>query len=193
VSTQSALILALALAAAAAVRAALERRGRLAGLFRLLARLELGVIALLLAGLVVLGCLQIVLRNVFHGGLLWADPLMRHLVLWLGCLGAALATTRIRHITIDVFTRVLPAPLRPWRRVVVYLATAVAAFVLGMAALRLVVDERAFGETAFGSIPVWVLQTVLPWSFCVIAYRSLVNLLLGREADPEEAALEAAE
>ena len=59
--------------------------------------------------LIILGGLQIILRNVFHSGLLWADPLMRHIVLWLGCLGAALATTSARHINIDVFSRALPA------------------------------------------------------------------------------------
>ena len=98
----------------------------------------------------------------------------------------------MRHINIDVFGRLLPAPLKPWRRAVIYTATALAAYVLGVAALRLVLDERDFGEAAFGAVQTWALQTVLPWSFLVIAYRSLVNVFLGREAESETTAAAAA-
>jgi len=167
----------------ALLRAAFHRRGRLELLFRLLQRLEEGVIALLLGSLVVFGSTQIILRNFFHSGLLWADPLMRHVVLWLGCLGAAAATSEVRQIHIDVFTRLLPERARPARRMVVYTATAAAAFALGVAALKLVIDERAFGDIAFGGLPIWVLQTVLPFSLFLISYRSLFNMFIGREGD----------
>ena len=176
-------LIAVAIILLALLRASLHRRGRLEMFFRLLQRLEVGVIALLLGSLVVFGSTQIVLRNFFHSGLLWADPLMRHVVLWLGYLGAAAATSEVRQIHIDVFTRLLPERARPARRMVVYTATAAAAFALGVAALRLVVDERAFGDVAFGGLPIWVLQTVLPFSLFLIAYRSLFNMFIGREGD----------
>lgn len=177
------LMIAAAIVLLAALRAALHHRGRFGTLFRFLQRLEEGVIALLLGSLVILGGTQIVMRNFFHSGLLWADPLMRHIVLWLGCLGAAAATSEVRQIHIDVFTRLLPERARPARRMVVYTATAAAAFALGVAALRLVVDERAFGDVAFGSMPIWVLQTVMPGALFVISYRSLFNMFIGREGD----------
>ena len=109
-------ILAVLIVSIAVVRAVLLRRGRMTGLFAAAGRVETGVIATLLIALVLLGCMQIVLRNFFHSGVLWADPMMRHLVLWLGCLGAALATTRVRHINIDVFSRLVPARHRGYRR-----------------------------------------------------------------------------
>ena len=178
------------IAASAVVRAVLYRKHYLRGLFGVVGRLEVGVITILLLALVLLGCMQIVLRNFFHSGVLWADPLMRHLVLWLGCLGAALATTRLRHINIDVFTRLVPRRQRGYRRAVVYTATAIAAFYLGVAALRLVVDERAFGDVAFGTVKTWTLQTVLPYSFFIISYRCLVNLFTGRESRPADGTME---
>ena len=186
-------VLAVLIAACAVVRTVLYRKQRLRGFFRLVGGLEVGAIAALLLALVLLGCMQIVLRNFFHSGVLWADPLMRHLVLWLGCLGATLATTRVRHINIDVFSRLLPRRHRGYRRAFVFTATAVAAFYLGVAAMRLVVDERAFGDVAFGSVRTWVLQTVLPFSFFVIAYRSLVNLLTGRESRLADGTMESLE
>jgi TRAP-type C4-dicarboxylate transport system permease small subunit len=181
------------IAAAAVVRAVLYRKQKLTGFFGVVGKVEVGVIAAMLLGLVLLGCMQIVLRNFFHSGVLWADPLMRHLVLWLGCLGAALATTHVRHINIDVFSRVVPRRHKGYRRAVVYSATAIAAFYLGAAALRLVVDERAFGDVAFGAVKTWVLQVVLPVSFFIISYRCLVNLFTGRESRQADGTMESLE
>jgi len=89
------------LALLAGVRAWLERSQPARNFFAFMTRIEVGVLALMLAALVVFGCAQIVLRNAFHSGLLWADPLMRHLVLWLGDLGACLESARMRHISVD--------------------------------------------------------------------------------------------
>jgi TRAP-type C4-dicarboxylate transport system permease small subunit len=177
----------------AGVRALLIRREKLEGLFNALGWLEVGILGLMLGTLIVLGGMQIVLRNFFHSGVLWADPLMRHIVLWLGCLGAALATTSARHINIDVFSRLLPDGIKPWRRSLVYGATALATFILGVSAWRLVVDERSYGDMAFGSVPVWVLQLVLPVAFFMICYRSLVNLFIGLEGETLEEGLEVTE
>jgi TRAP-type C4-dicarboxylate transport system permease small subunit len=177
-------IIALAVAAAAVVRARLETHRGARRVFSFLGGLEVAVITLLLAALVVLGGLQIVLRNVAGTGILWADPLMRHAVLWLGCLGAALATARLRHINIDVFSRLLSGRFLAARDTIVHAVTAVAAFILAIASLRLVIDERSFGDPAFLGLHTWMLQTVLPFAFLLISYRSIVNLLLRRRATP---------
>jgi TRAP-type C4-dicarboxylate transport system permease small subunit len=168
----------------ALVRALLDKRPKWRAFFGFLGRVEVAVIGLLLGALIVFGCLQIFLRNVFHSGIIWADPLMRHIVLWLGCLGGATATARIRHISIDIFSRFLPGPLQAFRDRIIYLATALVSSVLGMAALRLVAQEKEFGEQAFLNVDVWVLQIVIPFAFFLITYRSLLNAFLGRKAKP---------
>ena len=170
----------------AIARAVLEKKPALQGVFKWGARFELTVITVLLASLIFFGCLQIILRNFFHQGIIWADPLMRHIVLWLGCAGGVMATSRLRHISIDVLTRVLPAHLQGFRDKIIYLATAVAASLLGMAALKLVVDEKTFGDKGFLNIDVWLLQSVLPVAFFLISYRSLLNMFLSRKATPIE-------
>lgn len=45
---------------------------------------------------------QIVARNLFHSGFPLADPLARHLVLYIAFLGAAMAVAQDRHIKIDI-------------------------------------------------------------------------------------------
>lgn len=177
-------VLVLATFILALVRALVDKKPAWRRFFDRLGRIEVAVIALLLGTLIFFGCLQIFLRNVFHSGIIWADPLMRHIVLWLGCLGGVMATARVRHISIDILTRFLPAPLQPIRDRIIYLATALAASVLGMAALRLVIDERDFGEKAFLNVDVWMLQTILPVAFFMITYRSFLNMFLARKEKP---------
>ena len=175
------------LAALAVVRAALENRGRGRALFAAAGQAEVLFVALLIFTLVALGATQIVLRNFFNSGLMWAEPLMRHIVLWLGACGAALASARVRHISVDALTRLLPARHGRARRVIVYGATALAAWLLVIATARLVADERAFGEVAFLGVRTWVAQLILPGAFALITYRTILGILLGRE--PAEAAV----
>ena len=170
----------------AILRAFAERRPRLRKPFDVLGRVEIGAIALLLALLIFFGCLQIVLRNFFNSGIVWADPLMRHIVLWLGCLGGAVATYKVRHINIDVLSRYLKGPPAAVRERVVYLATAIGASFLGLASLGLVVQERQYGGIEFLFLYTWQLQCILPFAFFLITYRSLVNMLLNRKAAPLE-------
>jgi TRAP-type C4-dicarboxylate transport system permease small subunit len=169
------------LIALAALRAQLERRAGARALFHFLGNLEIAFVVVLLASLVVLGTVQIVMRNVLHSGLLWADPFMRHVVLYLGAVGATLAAARMNHITVDVISRLLPQRLKPARRVIVYGATALASYLLAISAARLVINERGYSEIAFLGIRTWVLQLILPVCFAVITYRTLLAIFLARE------------
>ncbi len=67
----------------------------------LLVRLETAVLVLLVAVMVALSFWQVLLRQFFGTGLLWADTLTRHLVLWLGFLGAALAAAENKHFAFE--------------------------------------------------------------------------------------------
>lgn len=169
-------LIAAAILLSSMIRAWFERNQRGAGFFRFFGRVEVIVLALLVGALIFFGCMQIFLRNFYNRGIFWAEPLMRHIVLWIGCLGGAHATTRMKHINIDVFSRLLQGRVKALRNFIVYIATAAAAFVLGIAALRLVIDERSYGETAFLGIGTWLLQAVLPFAFFLISYRCLIHL-----------------
>jgi TRAP-type C4-dicarboxylate transport system permease small subunit len=110
---------------------------------------------------------------------------MRHAVLYLGAVGAMIAAARMNHITVDVVSRLIPAGLKAARRWAVYGATAIAAYLLAIAAVRLVVDERSYHEVAFLGIQTWVLELILPVAFAIITYRTLLAIFLKRE--PAEA------
>ena len=68
-------------------------------------RVEQILLVILLSSMIVIAFFQIVLRNLFSTGLTWGDPLVRNLVLWIGFIGAALATREGKHINIDIVSQ----------------------------------------------------------------------------------------
>lgn len=143
---------------------------------RVLHLLEDGLLVAVLAGMILLAVIQIVLRNLAGGGLLWGDALLRLMVLWLGVLGAAAATREDRQISIDVLSRFLSPRFRAASRLLTSLFTAAVCSVLAWHGWRLVAMDREAAITAFASVPAWLCQLVIPVGFGLIALRSLVRV-----------------
>lgn len=167
---------------------------------RWLDRAENALLLLLLTLLLGLSFVQVLLR-LGHGGLPWADVLARHLVLWLGMAGMALAAARNRHIRIDVLGRVLPERMA---RLVGMGLDALAAWIclrLARAALAFMEQSREFGDLVdpvawpqwswLGKLAgepwmAWPLQAIIPAAFAMTALHFAVNLPL-RWTDPLQA------
>ena len=157
--------------------------------------LEDTALALLLGAIVLLAPLQIFLRLAFDAGLTWADPMIRVLVLWVGMFGAISASRGDRHIAIDVLPRMLKGRARAAMAALVHVFTVVVCALLAWHSARFVASEREFAGEAFLGIPSWILETVLPFAFAVIAFRyalgtfPLLAVVLGwRSPEPEETA-----
>ncbi len=136
-----------------------------------LGRFEDAVASLTLAGIVVLLPAEILARalNTTVPGAL---PIVQHLTLWLGFLGAALAARDGKLLALATGTFI---PEGRWRRAAEIFAAAVAAGVSALllrAGLEFLMSEKEFGgDTVALGIPVWVALTVLPVSFALIALR----------------------
>lgn len=148
--------------------AAAERYGRNA---------ENVVLVILLVALVALASGQIILRNVFSIGLLWADGLVRLLVLWLAVIGAIAASRDHKHIAIDALARIAPPKLKQAAAFFSSLFTSVVMGLLAYHSWRFVADSREYGDMLLSTWPAWVFQLVLPVGFALIAYRYLVRAL----------------
>jgi len=143
-------------------------------LLRATALIEDALLVVILAAMVGLATTQIVLRNLFDGAILWADPMLRVGVLWVGMIGAMVATRGDKQISVDAVSRFLPPRWKARVRVVTDLFTAVVSAVVAWSALRLVLDDRAAGGTAVAFVPVWACEAILPLAFAVIALRYLL-------------------
>lgn len=78
------------------------------GPLSIVAKLEDGLLVLILVSMICLASVQILLRNVFGIGLIWVEPLVRQMLLWVALTGAMVATRDHNHITVDAISRFLP-------------------------------------------------------------------------------------
>lgn len=138
-----------------------------------------GLLCLLLVAMILLACLQIGLRTFFSGGLLWADPLLRYLVLWCGMLGAVVATREKKHIGIDVLGYLAPARIKVWIDLVIDIFSSLIASVLTWAAVNFVRNEVLYGGSTLLNVPSWVWNLIFPLAFGLIA----IHFLLATAAD----------
>jgi TRAP-type C4-dicarboxylate transport system permease small subunit len=136
--------------------------------------LENSLLVGLLAAMIGIAVAQIVLRNGFDSGLLWADSLLRVLVLWIGMVGALVASRNQSHISIDIAGKYLPA--KAARAVTLFnaLFTAAVCFLLAKYSLEFVKIEYESPSIAFANVPTWVCESVMPVTFGLIALRYLI-------------------
>ncbi|MFH0798992.1 MAG: TRAP transporter small permease [Pseudomonadota bacterium] len=119
---------------------------------------------------------QVLLRNLFGGGIQWADVAARHMVLWVALLGAMLATRSRQHVAIDVLTRFIPRTPRNVIRIVIDAFASVVAFLLARTALYFVLGERAMGGTLFANVPAWAVETIIPFGFAMISLEYAIGI-----------------
>jgi TRAP-type C4-dicarboxylate transport system permease small subunit len=134
-------------------------------------RVEQALITILLSLMILIAFLQIVLRNIFATGIAWADPFVRNLVLWVGFVGAAIATREGRHITINVLPRWVPQQGKAITGVIIQLFAAFICGLLTFASVKFVRNEALMGSITFLEIPAWVPQLILPITFGIMALR----------------------
>lgn len=144
----------------------------------LLNKLEGALLILFLAVMLVMAFFQVLLRNFFSSGILWADIFLRHLVLWIGFLGAALATSQERHISIDAFTRFLPERIKSATRVLTNLFAAIVCYYLMTASIKFVRTEIEAGTAIYANIPVWYAEIIIPVGFGLLVIHFLVRAVL---------------
>lgn len=149
----------------------------LAALNRQVGKLESWLVSILLISMVFLAFLQVVMRNVFHSGITWADVVVRLLVLWVGFLGASLAGHLGQHLTVEVLTKFLSGKIRYLTSVVVKLFAMGVCLLLLKASLRFLSDERMSGELFFNLFPSWWTLTILPITFTLIPFHFFCGLV----------------
>ena len=143
-------------------------------LVRLLTRVEDGLIVTILVMMILLAVLQIVLRNFFGTSLVWVEPTLQNAVLWIGLLGAMIASRRDEHIRIDLATRFLSVKQRRWLAVLVDSFTSAICALVAWHSVKFIITEIEYPTDAFSGVPSWVLQMIIPVGFAIMAARYAV-------------------
>ncbi|MDC1288033.1 TRAP transporter small permease [Gammaproteobacteria bacterium] len=144
-------------------------------------RAEDGLLALLLITMIVLAGTQILMRNLFDSGFVWIDPLLRVLVLWLGLIGATVATRHNKHIRIDLLSRYFERNTHRLIQVVVGQISGWTCLVIAWTGMDWIRLDYADSVTSFAGIPAWSIEIIVPLAFALIGIRYLLlSLLLTR-------------
>ena len=138
-------------------------------------RLEETLLVSLVVLMVSLGFLQILFRNLISVGIVWIDPLVRHLVLWVALLGASVATRENRHIVIDVLSGRVSAVYYSRVQGAVQLFSALVCLLLVYPAIRFVQNDYVAGKTLAFGIPLWLSQAIMPTMMLVMGARFLLQ------------------
>lgn len=143
-------------------------------IIRSLQKIEDAVLIGLLLLMIFMAVLQIALRNLFDAGVLWGDPLVRILVLWIGLMGAMIASRDNHHISIDILSRYLPDRTKKLTTLIISIFTSVVCAIMTYFSLGFVMMEKADNLMAFATIPAWVCESIIPVSFAIISFRYLL-------------------
>ncbi|MDO8804342.1 MAG: TRAP transporter small permease subunit [Elusimicrobiota bacterium] len=152
---------------------------------------EKAVVVGLIFAMVGLSFLQVLLRIFFHSGIVWLDPLLRHMVLWAGLTGAALAARYSHHFALEAFVKSAPKKLHRPLEIFADVFMIAASCLLFHASYKFIRDEFAAGSTAFYidrlGVPGGWAEIIIPASFALIAYHAFMGIFRPEDA-PEASA-----
>lgn len=138
---------------------------------RRLCALEDHILVFFFAALFILSIGQILLRNALTASIPWADPLVRHLVMWVGLWGALIATREDRHLRIEALQAFIPAAMTASLERVLHALSALVCGLLCWQSIRFVAQEKSYATKAFHDVDAWIVQLVFPLVFGIMALR----------------------
>ena len=145
-----------------------------------------------MAFLVLMSFLQVALRSLFSSGILWADTLLRHLVLWVAFLGAGLAAASDRQFALDLSSRFLKGRIKSAVLLACHCFTVAACIFLARASILFFREEYAQGGALFSAggfrVPAWAFELILPAGFALLALHYLIKAALAAAGDAGPAA-----
>ncbi|MCL5021387.1 MAG: TRAP transporter small permease subunit [Bacteroidetes bacterium] len=153
---------------------------------------ENALLVIFLTVTVVMAFLQVILREFWSTGILWADVFLRHLVLWIGFLGAALAAKESRHFSINIITKRLPPVLQRIVQAFLHVTSAVVCYFLYDAGMSFVRDEIRYDSeplfTFMGkSVMPYYMEIIIPIGFGLIGLHFLFRAIEVAVAGPQSA------
>jgi TRAP-type C4-dicarboxylate transport system permease small subunit len=139
-----------------------------------LRRLEDGILVSLLILMIGMAAGQVVLRNFFDSGLYWSDSLVRVAVLWVALVGAMVASRDDSHIRIDLVSRLVSPAYKHWVERLTRLFTFIVLCLFTWGSGNFVYYEYVDEAIAFGDVPAWMLEVIMPVGSGVMAVRYLL-------------------
>lgn len=139
--------------------------------------IEDGLLALLLTSMIGVAALQVIMRNFMDSGLYWGDSAVRVMVLWVALLGAMVASRKDDHIRIDLLNHFLPDHLKRHLRRIINVFTCAILVLFAWSSAVFVGYEYEDQTMAFGSVPAWVCEIIMPIGAGVMSLRYALQII----------------
>ncbi|HSI05953.1 MAG TPA: TRAP transporter small permease [Myxococcota bacterium] len=124
-------------------------------------------------------------------GMVWAPYSALVTLLWVGLIGASMATYKGRHLALEMGEKLWPASLQPTiKRIALIVTAAFSLLIVLLGSISLADHFAAWRESPTSDLipavdwPKWVVFAVVPYAFAMIAIR-LVGRALGLLPEPE--------
>lgn len=124
-----------------------------------------------------LAFLQVVLRNFFNSGIVWADVFLRHLVLWVLFFGAAQAARKDKHLNIDVLSKLFKDVQKRYISLIINGFSLFIVILLTRGAWDYLVSQYKVDAVLLLGIQRWEFQVIIPVGLVLIGYRFLLHFL----------------
>jgi TRAP-type C4-dicarboxylate transport system permease small subunit len=135
---------------------------------------ENAALVILLGALMLLAVGQIAMRVFFSFALIWADELVKLLVLWIALVASIAASRSDRHLRIDVLSHFVAAKYARFPRLIVDAFAAFMCGVLAWQSWRYIQLTIEFEDTVLINVPAWIAYGLLPLSFALMCYRFIL-------------------
>lgn len=143
-----------------------------------LGKIETGLLCLIVAMMIGLAVLEIVLRYGFKTSLLWKHIMLQNLTLWLCFLGAALASSERRHISIDALNRVLPKNVMRFISYIIDVLSLIVVSILTYYSFQFLQVAQQSPAKLIGSVPLWWAKTIIPIGFVLIGIHIVLQFCI---------------
>ena len=138
-----------------------------------ISRFEDWVAVAVLAVMAILPCLEVLAREVFRTSITGSIVTVQHLTLWIGFVGAMLASREGRLLTLTGDTVWHVKRWGRWANLPADIVSVGVAVTLMIASYHLMMMEHSFPRPIVGPIQIWMAQLIMPLGFAVIAWRIL--------------------
>lgn len=129
------------------------------------------LVVLALAFMVVVPLAEILLRRLFHTGIVGSTTIVQHLTLIVGMLGGALAAREGRLLSLSTATSYFKGGWKNFAAIFGNGFGAAVSLFLCVASARFITDTMVLKKVLAYGIPVWVVQLFLPVGFGLVALR----------------------
>ena len=115
----------------------------------------------------------------FGNSFVWAKEVARFMMIWVGFVGASIATKNREHLNVGLREKLFPPHILRWVKILADFIAAVVTLFFAYLGYRFVMDSIEFQEVSMAlKFPLWIVRTIIPVSLLIIFCRFFGQMLI---------------